>query len=457
MPMKRAELIPTLALLMGLLACGPSEETADREEERAPAVEAVPARAGTLPLEERLNGVVRADNQVTIQPEIEAPILEVLGRNGQAVERGQPLVRLDGDELREQLRQAEADVRLAEATAREARARVAEVEAQVTRTRRLAADEVVSALELETREAQLAGARASADQARARVDQARATVQERRSALDKTVLRAPVAGHLGQRNAEVGMLADPSDVLFVLGDLGDLVVEVPLTEEMLGHIRVGQPVSISSPGLRGPPVSATLSRISPFLEEGSFSTVGEIDVANRPDPQGRRLNPGMFVTVDINYGQSERATLVPASALWEDPGTGTRGVFVVDGAGLVEAATTAAPADVPETPRGVRFQPVQVLAEGRATAGITGVRQGEWVVVVGQQLLARQGRDGKATARVRPTSWDRVLALQGLQREDLLQSFLDKQQRWARTRGAEPPGNEEFLGQGGAESGAGGS
>ncbi|HYG65986.1 MAG TPA: hypothetical protein VEL74_25655, partial [Thermoanaerobaculia bacterium] len=197
--------------------------------------------------------------------------------------------------------------------------------------------------------------------------------------------------------------------------------------------------------------------------EGSFSTIGEIDIA---DEQGR-LSPGMFVTVDILHGQSERATLVPASALWEDPGSGVRGVYVVDGTGLREPAAAAAAAEagtpaetgeVPEKPRGVQFRPVEVLAEGRATAGITGLREGEWVVVVGQQLLAR---DGEAAARVRPTSWERVLQLQGLQREDLLQSFLDKQQEWARTRGAEPPGNDEFIGRAGgaapARPGAGGN
>jgi hypothetical protein len=52
---------------------------------------------------------------------------------------------------------------------------------------------------------------------------------------------------------------------------------------------------------------------------------------------------------------------------------------------------------------------------------------------------------------VRPTTWERVTALQSLQREDLLQSFLDEQQRQARTRGAVPPTNEEFLGGGSAE------
>jgi HlyD family secretion protein len=426
------KLASPLLLALGLLAgCGQGED-AEEAQGPAPAVEAVPARRGTLPLEERLNGVVRADNQIAVRAEIEAPILEVLVRNGQAVERDQPLVRLEGDALREQLRQAEANLELAQAASQEARARVAEVEAQVVRTRALAREELVSAMEL-------AAAKASGAQAAARVAQARATVEERRSALDKTLVRAPVAGLVGQRNAEVGMLVGPDDVLFVLGDVGDLVVEVPLTEEMLGYIRTGQPVRISSPALGRTAISATLIRISPFLEESSFSTTGEIDVANH---QGR-MRPGMFVTVDVLYGQSAQATLVPASALWEDPRTGVQGVFVVDGRGLAEPAVAGG--EIPQEPRKVELRPVEVLAEGRATVGLRGVRPGEWVVIVGQHLLAQ---DGETAARVRPTRWERVLELQGLQREDLLQSFLDTQQEWARTRGAEPPTSEEFLGHG---------
>lgn len=443
--------LPLLFLLAGLAGCGGGGDEA-RREDLAPAVEALPARRGTLPLEERLNGVVKADNQVAVSAEIEAPILEVLVRNGEAVRRGQPLVRLEGATLRDQLRQAEAAVRLAAAAAQGARARVAEVEAQVVRTRVLAKEELVSQLALETQEAQLAAARAAAEQEAARVEQARATVQERRTALDRTVVRAPVDGRVGQRNAEIGMLAGPDDVLFVLGDMGNLVVEVPLTEEMLGRVRAGQPVRIGSPSFPGT-IEATLSRVSPFLEEASFSTTGEIDVRQGEPGQ---LRPGMFVTVDVLYGQSEQATLVPASALWEDPRTGIRGVFVVEAAGMGDPAGPAGPgAEIPETPRKVELRPVEVLAEGRARIGVQGIEPGEWVVVVGQHLLSRDaggpgGSEGAGvTARVRATTWERVLGLQDLQREDLLQSFLDKQQRLARTRGVEPPTSEEFLGSAG--------
>jgi hypothetical protein len=83
-------------------------------------------------------------------------------------------------------------------------------------------------------------------------------------------------------------------------------------------------------------------------------------------------------------------------------------------------------------------------------AGVRGVAEGEWVVVVGQHLLAR---DGSTRARVRPARWERVLELQRRQREDLLEAYLSKQREIAATGSVEPPTSEEFLG-GSRESGA---
>ncbi len=437
-----------------LAACGGGGgETAS--ERPPPLVEAVQARAGTLPLVETVNGVVKARNQVAVRPEIAAPITEVLVESGDAIARGQPLVRLKDDEPREQLRQAEAGVRLAEAAEAEARARVAEAEARIRRTRALAAEELVSAQELETQEAQLTALRASAELAAARVEQAQATADERRSALSRTVVRSPVAGRVGQRVAEVGMRADPGTVLFVVGDLDQVKVEVPLTEGMLDRVDEGMPVVVEARGEGREPIRAALSRISPFLAEESFTTVGEIDVDNALG----RLRPGNFVTVRILYGESRRATLVPASAVWEDPGSGRRGVFVVKDGGL--EAPAAGAVGVPGEATPTVFRPVEVLAEGGGTVGVGGVREGEWVVVVGQHLLRERVRDRErrggetatgsetgsttAHARVRPTSWQRVQELQGLQREDLLAGFLDKQRKVAAALGAEIPESEDAV------------
>ncbi|HVS62478.1 MAG TPA: efflux RND transporter periplasmic adaptor subunit [Thermoanaerobaculia bacterium] len=435
--------LATLVVAALLLACG--YESPDRERDDGgptPIVEAVEARSGTLPLEERLTGVVKAENQVAIRPQVSAPIVEVMVRNGEAVRRGQPLVRLDDSTIQEQLRQAEADRRLTRAAWAEERARVAELVAQVTRTRALHAQELVSELELETQEAQLAARRAAAEQAEARVEQTEAVIAERQAALARTIVRAPVDGRVGDRDAEVGMLAGTDTMLFLIGDLDSLRIEVPLTERMLAYVEVGQRVRIEAPSIGPTPIEAALSRISPFLTENSFSTIGEIDVANRGD----RLRPGMFVTVDILYGESEQATLLPTSTLWEDLTTGEFGIYIAPEMGTItmQTETTGSEALQP-----VAFRQIELVAEGRSTIGVRGVEPGDWVVTVGQHMIA--SREDPAVL-VRPTTWTRVLELQELQREDVLRGFLEKQQRLM--RGARDADNRPMSGPSGRTAGS---
>jgi HlyD family secretion protein len=443
-PRALAALLATTALV----ACGREPARAPAATRSTPLVEAVAARFGAVPLEETLPGTVRARNQVEIRPEVEARVVAVLVRGGEAVVRGQELVRLDAAEARERLHQAEADVRLAEAAAAAARARAAEIETRLTRARSLAADGLLSAQELDTLAAQRTALAASADEAAARVELSRAAAEERRSALAKTVVRAPVSGRLGERRVEVGMQVDPSTLLFLVGDLDELIVEVHLSEEMLRHVAAGQRAQIVQREPGAEPIDAVLARISPFLAADSFTTVGELDVDNRDG----RLRPGMFVSVRILVGESGRATLVPRTAVWEEPDSGALGVFVVeDAAGLAEPALGTVDAD--ETPRRVVFRPVELVAEGRGVAGVRGLAEGEWAVTLGQQMLAAarpamgpEGGEAEPTmARVRPVAWQRVLELQDLQNEDLLADFLDKQRKVAAELGAEIPESEDVV------------
>jgi RND family efflux transporter MFP subunit len=432
---------------IALAGCGVQGEldpSVDGGKQAAPAVEAVRARFGSLPREELVSGVVRARNQVAVRSEISATVVEVLARNGDAVDVGQPLVRLNDDTLEDQLRQAEASSRLADATAAEIRARLAEVRAQVVRDRILARDGLISPLELETREAQLLAAKARASQTEARVEQARAEVAESRSALAKTLVRSPVAGRVGQRDVEVGMVVDPGSTLFLVGDFDDLIVEIPLTQSLLEQVAEGTPVSIETRNVGSEPVRASVSRISPFLDPSSFSTIAEIDVA---EFGGARLRPGMFVSVRLRYGSTEQATLIPSSALWEDPRREERSVFVVEESDGLEERT-APEADFPDRGRRVRRKAVESVAETRGTIGVRGIEEGQWVVTLGQHLLNElmrmEGTD-TARARVRSADWEAVLGLQALQREDLLKTFLDKQRRVARLLGAGLPENEDRV------------
>jgi multidrug efflux pump subunit AcrA (membrane-fusion protein) len=219
-----------------------------------------------------------------------------------------------------------------------------------------------------------------------------------------------------------------------MGDLDVVRVKVPVSGRMLGQIKEGQTARITAPSLGDTTITAEISRISPFISSGSYSAEAEVRV---PNPDGF-LKAGMFVQVDVAYAESQKATLVPLSALYEDPTTGKRGVFVAPTLGtevpveMPDAENTDDPPPLTQ-PTPTRFRQVEILAEGSQTAGIRGIEPGDWVITVGQNLLSTSA-DDRVDARVRPMSWSRLIALQRLQDTDLLQRVLNRQQEMAERR-----------------------
>ena len=387
-----------------------------------PAVEVVQAREGVLPLVERVTGTVRASGEVAIFPETSGPVVEVFAQNGDAVRKGDPLVRIQAAGSQAQLQQSRSNVAVAQAALREIEANLKDLQTQYERTQALAERGLVSRETVTTQRAELEAMEASQARARAEVAAAQAGVAERSEMQRQTVVRAPITGRVGLRDVEVGMLVDTQTQLFVIGRLEQMRVEVPVTQDILAQVREGQRVELRPGDAGGDVIEAKVSRISPFLQPGSFSAEVEIDVPNEG-----ALVPGMFVTVDIFYGESAPATLVPTSAIYEDATTGAQGVFVLSDPSVAQNANGTLSAD----PVSIPFRPIEVLADGRQTVGVKGLKPGEWVVVIGQHLLAPQSGEEAPRARVRPAEWDRILALQGLQREDLLREFMERQRRIA--------------------------
>lgn len=404
------------------LGCSGDDAARNGRTHLIPAVEAVQARYGSLPLNERLSGVVRANNQVGLFPEISAVVEAVHVENGDSVKKGQPLISLRDREFQERLKQARAALQIAQAQARQAEAKLKELQSGYKRAQALADKGLSNEAELETAETEALSARADLDLANARVEQVSATVAEEQEALTQTIVRAPITGTVGNRDAEVGMMVTPSSRLITIGQLDSVRVEVILTDRMLGYIESGQRAEIQTAGLPSGLASAPLSRISPFLHPITHSTKAEIDMVN-PD---HALKSGMFVTVDIHYGESENATLVPLSALYENPLTGGIGVFVArDSANKITGEQVAARDNAGLTdPVGFEFVPVEVIAKGRMSAGIAGIDPGDWIVTIGQDLFA--GKIGQA--RVRPVEWAWVEHLQNVQREDLIQEIVGGKQ-----------------------------
>ncbi len=418
------------AALLLLSACYSSnvgEEDAD--EQTIPAVEAVQVRSGTLPLEERLAGSVVSRNQTEIYAEVSGRIVEVLASDGDSVEAGAPLVRLRAAEFEEQLLQAEAGLRVAEARVKQAEANSTRVQASLRRMETIVERNLGSAADLEAAQAEALSAEAELLLMQAQLQQAASLVEERRSALAESTIRAPITGIVGGRNAEVGQLASASTPLFVIGDPTSMRVTITLTQRMLGYIETGTTANIVSDVAPDQPIAAEISRISPFLHPVTRTTTAEIDV----EGQNTTLRPGMFVSVDVLYGESETASLVPNNAVYTDAREGREGVWL---ARVDEANAPREPGSAP-VPRGelepsgpvtVEFLPIEVIARGRQSAAIAGVEPGQWVVTVGHELLSRNDT-GKAV--VQPTPWEHILRLQQMQTRDLLELIQRKQDETA--------------------------
>ena len=411
-----------LSISLLLLCCsGGSGSKENGTGSILPAVEAVQAKSGTLPLIQRLNGLVRAENQIAIYPEISAMIIDVHVKNGDQVKKGEPLIKLRESEFHERLKQAQAGHQIAIAQLKQAEAQSNEVQTELKRTQILADQGLTSPTDLEAVRTRAISAEATVELAQARVKQAEATVEERKANLSQTIIRAPVFGSVGDRNAEIGMQVNTNTRLFTLGQLENVRVEIILTDRMLNYIEEGMRAEVSTPIMFDRTMTASVSRISPFLNPVSHSTEAEIDLAN---PDGA-LKSGMFVTVDIYYGESENATLIPLSALYENPESGITGVYINQspfspepGVQLYNDKTALL-----TNPVAFKFVPVDIIARGRMEAGISGVDPGDWIITLGQNLLG--GRSGEA--RVRPVKWDWVNKLQKLQHEDLMEEVVKRQ------------------------------
>jgi multidrug efflux pump subunit AcrA (membrane-fusion protein) len=181
----------TACLFMAALAllsasCGSGGSGESQADRPIPGVEAVQARHGALPLTQRLSGVVKATNQVTISAEITGVVTEVLVKNGDTVEKGQPMVRLRDKEFRDRLAQVTASHQIAVAQARQAEARLKEIRSELKRIQALAEEKMVSASQLETAETRAVSAEADLDLANARVNQTLANMGEEQENLSRT-------------------------------------------------------------------------------------------------------------------------------------------------------------------------------------------------------------------------------------------------------------------------------
>ena len=330
----------------------------------SPSVPALAVQVAPLVRTLQFSARVATVSRVDVGSTLTGRVAQVAAVEGAQVKEGEPLVRLESDELSAALAQAEASQRQAAARlaglrssgrglaqAGEAQADSVRVAAQadLKRTEDLVARGFLSASRLdearraaEVARAQQAGARsqsaAVADQgteviqAQAQTALARSAVDAARARLAQAVIGAPADARVLARLVEPGQIVQPGRALMSLALAGPLRLVAQVDERYLEQLRAGQPASVLADAFPALRFAAQVLSIAPLVDaqrgaiEVKFSVSGDAPSFLRED---------MTLSIEVETGRRNQALVVPVDALRGAQG-GSDARVLIESGGRVE-------------------------------------------------------------------------------------------------------------------------
>jgi HlyD family secretion protein len=315
----------------------------------------VTARSGDLPGVVNASGELEAEQRVNVSPKRQGVLEELFVEEGDRVSQGQPLARMDANDLRDRLAELQANLRSAEA--QQARSR-----SELERNQRLFRESAISLSDFNA-------VRSTYLVDQASVQAARERLEARRVEAADLIVRAPFAGVITQRFADPGAFVTPtttasategatSSSIVELSRGLEVVAKVP--ESDIGRVREGQAASVRVDAFPDRRFAARVLRITPRAVK--LNNVTSFDVSLRFLESQPELRIGMTADVGFQTGQVQARTLVPTVAIVTE--NGQPGVLLVD------------------RNRQPRFQPVELgLSGGKDTEILSGIEAGTRVFI----------------------------------------------------------------------------
>jgi len=314
----------------------------------APGVEV--AKVKTMPLQDDAQAVgsLKSRQSVILRPEVAGRVAELAFADGARVRKGQLLLRLDDTLQRAELSQAEAQLSIARAN--------------LKRNQELVAENFVAQRVL--------------DESRASLQVAEAQVALAQARLSRMRIVAPFDGTVGIRTVNLGDYVKDGADLVNLEDTSTLYVDFRMPERYQSQLAVGQGVQVQIDAMPGRDFTAKVQALDPLVDANGRSVLVR---ASMVPSAGATLRPGMFARVTTVFSVNDAALVVPEEAIV--PQGNRQLVFKLASEGEGEAAKTV-----------VRRTEVQLgVRRGSQVQIVSGLSEGDTVVVAGQQRLQRDG------------------------------------------------------------------
>jgi RND family efflux transporter MFP subunit len=377
--MKKSTLWILSTLAVAALVAGGARWASQRQTAQAPtaptaaalpsielaASDVFTAQTQTLSLGIAVSGALKATQSAVVKARVAGELQELSVREGDRVQAGQVIARIEPSEYQARVRQAQQQ-------ADSAKAQVDIAQRQFDNNQALVNQGFISQTALLNSQASLNGAKATHAAALAALDLAD------KSLADAT-LRSPLTGVVAQRLAQPGERVAIEARLVEVINLSQLEMEAALTAEDASRVRIGMTAQLQVEGV-AQPVPAKVLRINPSAQTGSRSVLVYLGI------QGREgLRQGLFAQGSLGT-QSLQVLAVPVSSVRTDKPQPY--VQVVQDGKLVHITVRTA-----ERSEG----------EQQSLVAVTGVAEGTQVLS-GSVGAVREGVQVKFTAQATPAS-----------------------------------------------------
>ena len=345
---------PALAAVVvaALLAGGAWWALASRPVAVRTASATAPAGAAAAGTVLQATGYVTPRRRATVSTQITGTLTQVLIEEGDHVEKGQVLARLEDSALRAGLGTARANLASAQAQVATAQAQLSQSQADERRQAELLASGMVSRQAGEQARTAVATGLAQLDARRREAEAANAQLTQAQVNFDYSVVRAPFAGVVTEKAAQVGEIVSPLSAgggftrtgVGTIVDMDSLEVEVDVGEAYIGQVKAGMPAEAVLDAYPDWKIPAHVIAIVPAGDRGK----GTVKVRVALEQKDARLVPDIGVRVSFLAtraapapGPAPRGVLVPAQAVVQRDGHAA--VFVVvDGKAVLHTVTPAA-------------------------------------------------------------------------------------------------------------------
>ena len=390
-------------------------------------------------------GNLIGDQTVSVVPKTAGRLQDISVKLGDRVNRGQRIAGIEDQEIREQVKQAEAAFEVAKATIRQREADLDLSKTNVERSRNLFQRQLLPQQTLDDAEAKYQSAQAALDLARAQNTQSQARLDELRINLQNTIITSPVNGFVARRTADPGAFVSANAPIVDVVDIVHVRLVANIIEKDLKQVGVGDSARVEVDAFPGESFMGRIARLSPVLDPATRTAPIEIEIPN----DKYRLKPGMYARVGIITESHANALVVPTNALVD--ANGTRGVYLA-----INNVASFHPVKV-GIESNARTEILDGVAEGDrvVTTGAAGLRNGDPIVLAGGGAAGRGGRGGGRGARGGQNPVNPGADVQGQRNPSTQATPRENYGNFGGGRQAAPPGSEGRGGRRGGQRPAG--